>query len=80
MKIRQDVSKHCIETAIRKQYHSQISRYFRIPEEREQLQTRMAVLINAMEHLDIPHIKLKTAMRSTSSPDDRPEDIRCIRF
>ena len=57
MKIRLDLSKHCIETAIRKQYHQQISRYFRIPDEREHLQAEIEVLIRALESFDFPLLR-----------------------
>jgi hypothetical protein len=52
MKIRLDLSKHCIETAIRKQYHQKISRYFRTPVDRTHLQSEIEVLINALENFD----------------------------
>jgi len=52
MRIRLDLSKHCIETAIRKQYHQKIFRYFKIPVEREQLQAEIEVLLHALEKLD----------------------------
>jgi len=52
MKIRLDLSKHCIETAIRKQYHKTISRYFKLPDQREALQAELEVLISALESLD----------------------------
>ncbi len=52
MKIPLDLSKHCIETAIRRQYHNTISRYFKTPDQREEIQTELEVLIGAMENLD----------------------------
>ena len=52
MKIGLDLSKHCIETAIRKQYHKTISHYFKIPGQREQLQAELEILIQAMENFD----------------------------
>jgi hypothetical protein len=57
MKIHLDLSKHCIETAIRKQYHLNISRYFKIPEDREKLQAEIEVLINALEHFDFSFLR-----------------------
>jgi hypothetical protein len=57
MKIRLDLSKHCIETAIRKQYHKTISRYFKMPEHREELQAELAFLIRAMESFDFPLLR-----------------------
>ncbi len=52
MKIRLDLSKHCIETAIRKQYHKTLSRYFKTSEQREALQAELEVLIQALESFD----------------------------
>jgi hypothetical protein len=52
MKIRLDLSSHCIETAIRKQYHKTVSLYFMEPDQREQLQAELEVLIHAMERFD----------------------------
>jgi len=52
MEIRLDLSKHCIETAIRKQYHKTISLYFKKPEQRKQIQAELEVLIHAMERFD----------------------------
>ncbi len=57
MKIRLDLSKHCIETAIRKQYHLHISRYFKIPEDREKLHVEIEVLINALELFDFSFLR-----------------------
>lgn len=57
MKIRLDLSKHCIETAIRKQYHKTISRYFKTPDQRERLQAELEVLIQAMERLDFSFLR-----------------------
>ncbi len=57
MKIRLDLSKHCIETAIRKQYHAHISRYFKIPDDREQLQAGIQLLVDALESFDFPVLR-----------------------
>jgi hypothetical protein len=57
MKIRLDLSKHCIETAIRKQYHYQVSRYFRIADEREELQVEIEVLIDALKSFDFSFLR-----------------------
>jgi hypothetical protein len=52
MKIRLDLSKHCIETAIRKQYHKTLSRYFKTPEQGEELLAELEALIHALESFD----------------------------
>ena len=57
MKIRLDLSRHCIETATRKQYHKTISRYFKTPDHREQLQAELEVLILAMERFDFSFLR-----------------------
>jgi hypothetical protein len=57
MKVRLDLSKHCIETAIRKQYHRTLSRYFKTPDQREALQAELEVLIHAMESFDFPLLR-----------------------
>ena len=57
MKIRLDLSRHCIETAIRKQYHKTISRYFKTPEQRKDIQAELEVLIRALERFDFPLLR-----------------------
>jgi hypothetical protein len=57
MKIRLDLSKHCIETAIRKQYHKTISRYFKTPEQGQELLAELEVLVNAMESFNFPLLR-----------------------
>ena len=57
MKIRLDLSKHCIETAIRKQYHKTLSRYFKTPDQREALQAELEILIHALENFDFPLLR-----------------------
>jgi len=52
-----DLSKHCIETAVRKQYHKTLSRYFKTPDHRTQLQAELEVLIHAMENFDFSHLR-----------------------
>lgn len=57
MEIRLDLKKHCIETAMRKQYELRMSRYFRDAAERDRLQTEMELLLKALETFDFSFLR-----------------------
>jgi hypothetical protein len=53
MDIRLDLSRHCIETEIKKQYNKAISTYFRAGlEEKRRLEPTIEVIRRALETLD----------------------------
>ncbi len=52
-----DISKHCIETALRRQYHKTLSRYFKMPDQRELLHAELEVLIHALERIDFSQLR-----------------------
>ena len=54
-----DLSRHCIETAIRQRYNAAVRSYFRQNDERPRLEKEIALLLEALETLDFP------ALRST---------------
>jgi len=57
VKIRLDLSRHCIETEIRRLYNTSVSRYFRDPDSREALEIKIDVLQKALERLDFPFLR-----------------------
>jgi hypothetical protein len=54
-----DLSRHCIETAIRQRYDAAIRTFFKKEDERPRLEKEIALLLEALETLDFP------ALRST---------------
>jgi hypothetical protein len=54
-----DLSRHCIETAIRQRYDAAIRTFFKKEDERPRLEKEIGVLLEALETLDFP------ALRST---------------
>jgi len=56
-----DLSRHCIETAIRHRYDAAVRTFFKQENERPRLEKEIALLLEALETLDFP------ALRSTHS-------------
>ena len=52
-----DLSKHCIQTEIKRLYNRNVSRYFKLKEEDLQLATELELLKAALENLDFPHLR-----------------------
>ena len=52
-----DLSKHCVETEIRRLYNRFISRYIRLKREDRQLETDIEMLKAALENLDFPKLR-----------------------
>jgi hypothetical protein len=60
MDIRLDLSRHCIETEIKKQYNKAISTYFRAGlEEKRRLEPTIEVIRRALETLDFSHLRTR---------------------
>ena len=57
MKIRLDLSRHCIETEIKRLYNTSVSRYFKDQNSREALEIKIDVLHKALERLDFPFLR-----------------------
>ncbi len=75
--IRLDLSAHCVETEIRRQYTIRISRYFKAdkPADKTQLETEIALLLEALEHFDFRQLRADHPDLAGGSCDD----IRLIR-
>lgn len=58
MDIRLDLSRHCIETEIKKQYNKAVSAYFKAgKQEKQQLEPTIDVIHRALETLDFSHLR-----------------------
>jgi hypothetical protein len=52
MDIELNISHHCIETAIRRQYHRTLTDYFNTSGDRQVLEARLELMIDALELFD----------------------------
>ena len=52
-----DLSKHCIQTELKRLYNRKVSRYFKLKAEDLQLETELELLKAALENLDFPHLR-----------------------
>ena len=60
MDIRLDLSRHCIETEIKKQYSTAISTYFKAGvAEKRRLEPTIEVIRRALETLDFSHLRTR---------------------
>jgi glutamate formiminotransferase len=59
LEIQLDLSRHCIETDIRKQYNRLISNYFKSPGDRNGIEKRISLLKHALETLDFRKLRNK---------------------
>ncbi len=57
MIIRLDLSKHCIETAVRRQYNKTLSQYFTNADRGERIQAELEILTHAMKRFDFPRLR-----------------------
>ena len=59
MKIPLDLKKHCIQTAIKRKYNQQISKYFSLKQEEnpEIIESEIALLKDALEKLDFCYLR-----------------------
>lgn len=54
-----DLTRHCIQTAIRKRCDRAIRTYFKQPDERPQLEESIQGLLQALETLDFPALRAR---------------------
>ena len=52
-----DLTRHCIETAIRKRYERGISAYFQTKTGQAPIEAEIALLVRALETLDFPSLR-----------------------
>jgi hypothetical protein len=52
VEIRLDLSKHCVETEIRRRYNRALSDYFKSGADRQALEAKIELLQHALENLD----------------------------
>ena len=58
MDIRLDLSRHCIETEIKKQYNKAVSAYFKAGiDEKRRLEPKLEIIHRALETLDFAHLR-----------------------
>ena len=57
MNIKLDISHHCIETAIRRQYHQTLAAYFNTKIDKQALEARLELMIDALESFDFPFLR-----------------------
>ena len=55
--IRLDLSKHCIETEIKKVYNQSVFRYFKAGSDKNQLENQIDILKKAMEQVDFAGLR-----------------------
>jgi hypothetical protein len=76
MDIRLDLSRHCIETEIKKQYNQAISSYFGAgAEEKRRLEPTIEVIRRALETLNFSH--LRTHYPPLAGGTDRSVILAC---
>jgi hypothetical protein len=75
--IRLDLSAHCVETEIRRQYDIRISRYFKAGAsgDKADLEREIELLLEALENFDFKRLRSRHSFLAGSSHDD----IRLIR-
>lgn len=60
MDIQLDLSDHCIETELKRQYNRLVSKYFKaVPEERDLLEPKLEMLRIALETLDFGWLRAR---------------------
>jgi hypothetical protein len=63
-----DLSRHCVETAIRHRYNAAIQTYFKEKSERRHIEKDIAVLLEALETLDFSALRGKHPALAGSTP------------
>ena len=59
LEIQLDVSRHCIESDIKKQYNRLISDYFKSPGDQDGIEKKISLLKHALETLDFRQLRNK---------------------
>jgi len=76
MEIRLDLSRHCIETEIKKQYNHAIAAYFKaVPAEKRRLEPTIETTRRALETMDFSH--LRTHYPPLAGGSDRNVILSC---
>jgi len=57
MKVQLDLSKHCIETELKRLYNRSVSQYFKLKEEKDSLEELIEHLQQALTGLDFPLLR-----------------------
>ena len=57
LKIRLDLSRHCIETEIKRLYNRKVAHYFKANRPKQALENQIETLKSALEHLDFPYLR-----------------------
>ncbi|MCG6909538.1 MAG: hypothetical protein LJE94_05375 [Deltaproteobacteria bacterium] len=57
VKIRLDLSRHCVETEIKRLYNRNVSRYFKNRLGRQDIEIQIDLLKQALEQLDFPNLR-----------------------
>jgi len=57
MKIKLDIARYCIETAVRRQYNKTLSRYFTTSNREERIEAALDILMQALEKFDFPRLR-----------------------
>lgn len=72
-----DLSAHCVETEIRRQYNCRISRYFKAldSDNKTDLEREIELLLEALENFDFKRLRSRHSFLAGGSHDD----IRLIR-
>ncbi len=67
VKIRLDLSRHCIETEIKRLYNRSVALYFKDQANKQELEIRIEVLKEALERLDFPFLRSRHPILSGSA-------------
>jgi hypothetical protein len=67
MNIRLDLTRHCIETAIKRRHNEAISRYFKTPDQQGVLEEEIALLGQAIKAFDFNRLRSQWPMLSGHS-------------
>ena len=84
VKIRLDLSRHCIETEIKRLYNKSVSLYFKGRNSQQALEIRIDLLKNALERLDFAFLRSRHPILAGSGEGDvflavdQDGDIRII--
>ena len=57
LKMRLDLSRHCIETEIKRIYNRKVAKYFKDDTPKQALENQIETLKNALEQLDFPYLR-----------------------
>jgi len=70
LKLRLDLSRHCIETEIKRLHNRSVTQYFNSKKDKHQLETRIEVMKNALESFDFPYLRSRYPLLSGGHGED----------